>query len=280
MSFIKKHPITFSLLLIASIIVLNRIPLSNSIRHYGLDEFSSDTIEKIVFNFFVILGSIFLVSKNKIPISYFDRNISFNAFYYLPLILYIIIFSGGFSDFRDFEFSEIPYLRISLYSLKTFSSAFLEEILFRGAILGLLLYKLNKDKYGVFKSVFISALLFGSIHIINLWTISATTFQSVFNQVYAASCLGVLYGAVYLKTRSILVLSILHFLSNFFAMIGVLEISTVIETVSITEKSFFENISTEIVRLIIFGIPLLVGLIIIAYIDKKEVDILMHDRAK
>ncbi|HAG14959.1 MAG TPA: hypothetical protein DCG69_00335 [Bacteroidales bacterium] len=280
MSFIKKYPISFSLLLIASIIVLNRIPLSNNIRHYGLDEFSSDTIEKIVFNFFVVLGSIFLVSKNKIPISYFDRNISFNAFYYLPLILYIIIFSGGFSDFRDFKFSEIPYLRISLYSLKTFSSAFLEEILFRGVILGLLLYKLNKDKYGVFKSVFISALLFGSIHIINLLTISATTFQSVFNQVYAASCLGVLYGAVYLKTRSILVLSILHFLSNFFAMIGVLEISTVIETVRITEKSFFENISTEIVRLIIFGIPLLVGLIIIAYIDKKEVDILMHDRAK
>jgi membrane protease YdiL (CAAX protease family) len=151
MSFMKKYPLSFSLLLISSIILLNRIPLSNIIQHYGLDEFNSDTIENIIFNFIVILGIIFLILKNRIPVSFIDSNNLINTFYYLPLILYLIIFSSGLSSFLDFKFSESTYFKTTLFSLKTFSSAFLEEILFRGIILGLLLYKFNKKNMAFIK---------------------------------------------------------------------------------------------------------------------------------
>jgi len=54
------------------------------------------------------------------------------------------------------------------------------------------------------------------MHIINLWTIEGQSIKGVLNQVYATTFFGVMYGATYLKTRSILTLGILDFISNFF----------------------------------------------------------------
>ncbi len=280
MNFIKKYPILFSLLLLLIIVIINRIPLNNFIADFGLNKFNSDAIKIITFNCIVIIGVIYILFSNKIPISYIDKIGLRNIIYYLPLIIYLLVFSGGLSNFLDYSFISSNYLKISLYSFKILTSAFLEEILFRGLILGLLLNKYNRTNNGILKSVVISGLLFGSIHIINLWTISDTTFQGVLNQVYAASCLGIMYGAVYLKTRSIIILSILHFFSNFFALIGTLEMATIIETNNIIEKSFLIEFIEEIVRLVIFGIPLFIGLFVIKFTNKKDIDNLMDNVAQ
>lgn len=277
MNFIKKYPISFSLLLLLVIVVFNRIPLSNFIADFGLNKFNSDAIKIIILNCIVIIGVIYILYSNRIPISFIDKTGLKNIIYYLPLIIYLLVFSGGLSNFLDYNFISSNYLKISLYSFKILTSAFLEEILFRGLILGLLLFKYYKTNNGIIKSVVVSGLLFGGIHIINFWTISDTTFQGVFNQVYAASCLGIMYGAVYIKTRSIIILSILHFLSNFFALIGTLEVSTLIETNNFIESSFLVEFVEEIIRLVIFGIPLLIGLIVIKFINKKDVGVLMEN---
>jgi hypothetical protein len=89
-----------------------------------------------------------------------------------------------------------------------------------------------------------------------------------------------MYGAVYVKTRSIIILSILHFFSNFFALIGTLEMATIIETTNNIGNSFLIEFVEEIIRLVIFGIPLFIGLFVIKFTNKEDIDILMNNVAQ
>jgi len=127
-----------------------------------------------------------------------------------------VVFSGGFKDFFNFNFSYVSKRLLFTYILKYFSSSFIEEFVIRGFILGIFLLNFTKTRAGIFKSVALSGLIFGLMHIINLWTIEGQSIKGVLNQVYATTFFGVMYGATYLKTRSILTLGILDFISNFF----------------------------------------------------------------
>jgi membrane protease YdiL (CAAX protease family) len=207
----------------------------------------------------------------RLPFKIFSSNLS-EIKYYLPLIFYIFIFSGGFNDFFSFNFSSISYHVLSVYTLKYLSSSFLEEFVFRGFILGIFILNFSSTKHGILKSVVFSGLIFGLMHIINLWTFENQTINGVLNQVYATTCFGVMYGATYLKTRSILTLGILHFISNFFASITELNFIEVIDnSISIVDKSLTNTIISEVFRIIIFGIPLVIGLYLIYNSDKDDI---------
>ena len=208
--------------------------------------------------------------ENNVPFKLFSTDFR-NFKYYLPLLFYVIVFSGGFKDFRNFDFTSISINTFFSYILKYFSSSFLEEFLFRGLILGLFLVKYLKSKNGILKSVVFSGLTFGFIHIINFWTLEGQTFKGISNQVYATACFGIMYGATYLKTRSILTLGIIHFISNFFSSIRELKINDVVNYSNIlaSDKTFISIVISEIFRIVIFGIPLIIGLYLI-YNTKRE----------
>lgn len=71
-----------------------------------------------------------------------------------------------------------------------------EEILFRGAI-----FETTRERYGAGAAVFISALLFGAIHMIPV-------------QVINAFVVGLIFGFIYLKTRSLATVILLHAFNN------------------------------------------------------------------
>lgn len=274
MTVLKRHPALFSLFSLIVIYCFNKIPLSNILILSGYNEFKSNAIEKIIFNCIVSFCIYIIIVKQKIPFSLNNKTYN-GAAYYLPAILYIVIFSGGFRTFQELHFCSISSSIIFLYGFKVLSAAFLEEILFRGLILGLLLHRYYQIKNGALKSIIFSGLIFGCIHILNLWSDDGQSLKGVFNQIYAATGLGVMYGAIYLKTRSIIVLAILHFLSNFFAGVGELEIGSILEHRKIIESSILNSILTEFFRIFIFGIPLLIGLFVIRQVDKSEIEVLL-----
>jgi len=264
----KKYPIHFSIILLFIIILINRIPIP-LYYYFDFDIITSDSLRKIIFNTIILIGIYIIIKKNNIPFSFINLQISKKIIYYLPIIIYIIIFSGGLSNI-DIKMDTVSRSTFFLFCIKIFISALLEEVLFRGLILGLLLNKYFDLKDGILKSILISSLLFGGIHIINIWTYSDSSIQGVFNQIYAASCLGIMYGAIYLKTRSILLLSVFHFFANFFALSGELHKNDVITNINPIEPPLLQTIIAEIFRLIIFGIPLLVGFFVIKRIKKTE----------
>jgi len=183
-----------------------------------------------------------------------------------------MVFSGGFKDFFNFDFSTITFQTFLAYTLKYFSSSFLEEFVFRGFILGGFLLYFPLTRRGILTSVVLSGLIFGLMHIVNLWTFEERTVKGVLNQVYAATCFGIMYGATYLKTRSILTLGLLHFLSNFFSSITELNFSeTISQSAVVLDPSLVTTILSEIFKLIIFGIPLIIGLLLITFTDQDDI---------
>ncbi len=257
--------------------LFHKLPLNIFFVNIGFNEYNSESYDKIITNLVSIVGIFLLIKKEKIPFKLYSINFR-NFKYYLPLLLYIIIFSGGFNDFLNFNFSSVNFDVLLTYSLKYFSSSFLEEFLFRGFILGLFIINFPKTRKGIFKSVALSGLIFGLMHIINLWTFEGQTIKGVLNQVYATACFGIMYGATYLKTRSILTLGFLHFMSNFFSMINELNFIEIINSSApIVDKSLVNIIISEIFRIIIFGIPLIIGLFLIYSTDEYDLNKLSYE---
>lgn len=272
MSKYRTRPLISSLLIIILVILFHKLPLDIFFENIGFNEYHSKSYDNIITNFISILVLFFLVRKLKLPFRLFSFHVN-DLKYYLPLIIYIIVFSGGFKDFFDFDFSTINFSTLSTYTFKYMSSSFLEEFVFRGFILGIFILNFSKTKKGILKSVILSGLFFGIMHVVNLWTFEGQTIKGVLNQVYATTCFGVMYGATYLKTRSILVLGFLHFTSNFFSMINELNFVEVVNnSVATVDKSFTNLIISEILRIIIFGIPLVIGLFLIYNTDENDLN--------
>jgi len=92
--------------------------------------------------------------------------------------------------------------------LVSFPSIF-EEVAFRGVILTLFL-----SRYSEWKSILISAVAFGCMHVFNL--VSGRELARVLGQVVWASILGIFYGYLVIRTGSLLPAMIVHYLGNVF----------------------------------------------------------------
>jgi membrane protease YdiL (CAAX protease family) len=114
----------------------------------------------------------------------------------------------------------------------------LEEFVFRGVILTMFL-----NKYSSTKSIVLSAIIFGAFHLLNL--AGGRELIWVFGQVIWSTIIGLFYGFLFVKTRSLLPVVLVHYLGNLF--IG-------------TITSYFQsNASVEIQS--VYGIIFFFGLV-------------------
>jgi len=266
MKLIHKYPIVFSILLILNTLILGRI-------FDNVFDINQD-LKRIIYYIIILICLFLFIYSKHIPSKLLIDFNYINLLYYLPAILYVYVFSGGFNDFHKINFNEYSIHRIIIYTSKIYFSAFFEEILFRGIILGVIMFKFKNSNNSIFKSVFITSLLFGFTHIVNIWSSEMSTI-GVYNQIYATFSLGFLYASIYLKTKNIYILIFIHFITNFFSQIGELENVEIVKNIITTHKTNLELILSEIIRLIIFGIPLFIGLFILKSISKKDVSMLL-----
>ena len=91
------------------------------------------------------------------------------------------------------------------------STALLEEVVFRGVVLKTLLTKLGDTKRGIINAFLISAALFAVVHMVHLFW--ATPFEVAGDLLFAISG-GMFLGAIYLRTKTLIVPILLHFLMN------------------------------------------------------------------
>jgi len=93
----------------------------------------------------------------------------------------------------------------------------MEELIFRGALLNILIKTGQQTTAGVYRAVLWSSLLFGLLHYMNL---IYTPFIETSIQVYNAICLGILFAAVYLRCKNIWACAFLHAFWNFAGSVG------------------------------------------------------------
>ncbi|GGE28102.1 CAAX amino protease [Pullulanibacillus camelliae] len=102
-----------------------------------------------------------------------------------------------------------------------------EEGLFRGIILHAFLDKLGSTRKGLISAVAISGFIFGFVHIVLSWLLtgidlSVTGLMQAFLKTLSAGMAGFFFGAIYLKTKNLWGIALVHGLSDFLMMLGAL----------------------------------------------------------
>lgn len=111
-----------------------------------------------------------------------------------------------------------------------------EEFLCRGWLLNEFLERFGKTKKGIWYSIIVSGLIFGLIHISNIFVMGQAV-SATLTQVFSAAATGIVFGVIYYKTKNIWSVIILHGFWDFsiftMELIPVTEATETINTFSV-----------------------------------------------
>lgn len=163
-----------------------------------------------------VAGIFYCIEKRKNTIPCKQDKVDFSK---IKGSIYVLIAGGIFCTLSVAQLGKEELanfqLDICIYLLCTcVMTGIFEEVIFRGLIQNMLCEMgRNKEKQESL-CIFIAAIIFGMTHILNL--IEKPYFVlGTFTQIIYTFCLGVLLGAIYWKTRSLLFVIVLHSFFNF-----------------------------------------------------------------
>ena len=137
----------------------------------------------------------------------FTKGLFYGLFYIIGAILFILIngvINGG--------------LKGGLSIINIFIGCFFvgvaEEFLCRGWLLNEFLERFGNTKKGIWYSIVISGIIFGLLHLGNIYTLGQDI-PTTITQVIAAAATGIIFGIIYYKTKNIWTLIALHGLWDF-----------------------------------------------------------------
>ena len=138
-----------------------------------------------------------------------------------------------------------------------------EEVLVRGFLVGHMMYHWKDDSRKVFKSVLWSSVIFCVLHLGNIFSgrgVGATLFQVCYSTI-----IGVLFAAVYIRTKNLWIVAILH---------GIIDFAGSIETIFQTPQAVPQNVagggSMNLAAIIILSIVLLIALLWSLFLLRKK----------
>lgn len=147
-----------------------------------------------------------------------------------------------------------PVGAIFIFILAMFGIGFAEELAFRGILMNLLREKIStKTDKGIFLVLGIQGVFFGLCHMVNAF--GGARLEGVIVQAVMASLLGILLGAIYLRTNSFWFLACLHAFNDFCALIpsGIYGIDNMTDTIS---SYSWVNLSGAPIYLLVIAIVL------------------------
>ena len=125
-----------------------------------------------------------------------------------------------------------PPLQILWYVLCMLAVGLAEELTFRGLVTQMIYEKYGYNSLGVWLSVVVSGLLFGAVHLVNAAG-GEGYILGVLVQMVGACSVGKCLAAIYLRTRSLWTVVLLHGYMDFCALMtsGFYSVQTIGETV-------------------------------------------------
>lgn len=140
--------------------------------------------------------------------------------YLLPLIVSQAIILGGFflENLGNPEANWKPWYLVVYGVFSVVGVGVREECIFRATIQNILAKKHANSVKGIWITAIIAALIFGLTHVTNV--LFGVDPLAVLTQVISATCLGLLFGAVYLRSGSIWALILIHTLTDIAGLAG------------------------------------------------------------
>jgi membrane protease YdiL (CAAX protease family) len=147
-----------------------------------------------------------------------SKSIQFSGLSFIGLSSYLIFVLSQIVGSLIYHIDQstnyvINFSRHSLFDSVTITSGIFEEIIFRGIILSIFL-----NRYSEKKAILLSATVFGGIHALNILNPQKEVIW-VLAQVIWAVGFGIMYSYIFIKTKSLIPLILLHYLIN--GMVGV-----------------------------------------------------------
>jgi membrane protease YdiL (CAAX protease family) len=202
-AFVTKYPIISVVVLILLSTILTEIRIEDKLAA-TLDFQSASYLTGILEQTGVGLMLLFLLKKlGLLEAAGFTKPAKWKQVWLIwPILLYSVL-NGGTSPFDGtLTIDSSKPLLIILYVLLYFSVGFMEEIVFRGATLSILLNKWGKSRKQIYWVVVLSNIAFGGLHIVNL-IMGRRTLLSTGAQVVYGTFFGVFFAACFLRNKSI-----------------------------------------------------------------------------
>lgn len=125
--------------------------------------------------------------------------------------------SGVISNIEQWsDYSFLGYSSLLFFTVGMFFVGLAEEIVYRGLLLNNMLDKWGTTQRGCWKSIFVSAAIFGIAHLPNLFFSPILT---VLFQAINAAAGGVLFSVIYIKTKNIWSVIAVHALVDWLALL-------------------------------------------------------------
>lgn len=168
----------------------------------------------------VSIGIILLLTK-KLNLHLFNnQNTSIGLFSIAITVLLTLLMNNNLANISR----NLP--NIGSIVFESISTGMFEETVFRGTIIFLISYFIKTSTNTNFYLVYISSLIFGLAHLLNIYSLNQSLTQTGIQIIYAF-CLGTLFSWTYLITNNLLYSTIAHSIS---ATISALFSSTHLKT--------------------------------------------------
>ena len=210
-AFSKKHKIIFSVLICTITLIISFLFLWDDNPGMGIDKLIGDIVITLICLAFIRIIGIWDGAG--------FRKKGFGMGLVLGIPFLFIGIGGAIAGNIGVDFSTLvpksPSIFI-LFTLNMFMVGVNEEIIMRAFVLNNLLKQENPTYQGTLKAVFISAAIFGAMHISNIYFVPLIT---LIVQVINATAAGVLLAAIFVRCRNIWSTIITHMLVDWFALI-------------------------------------------------------------
>lgn len=214
--FSQRSPFLFSLAVMVVVVSLMEIHLEPLFRGF-LNEQSASYLSGILTQGTACVLMVVLLAKlGEMRSAGFIRPKEWKKVWLVWPMLVIAVLNGSSLFMGEIQLNTSNLVTLILYFILFLSVGLVEEILLRGIVLNVLLQKWGTSHRGVYRAVFVSSLIFGMLHILNLLT-GRYELLPTLTQIGFAFFFGVFFGACFIRTKAIWPLIVMH---AFFDMCG------------------------------------------------------------
>lgn len=199
--------------------VLSGIPLANSLKNNQNSLLIVSMLIAIILLILLFITFAWLIKKN----DFLEFNGIKNGIKYInPKVLLIPLIYFIYIIIRDFNiYSNLKILELILLAISSLLIGLSEEFFFRGILFPYFISFFKLKKYSLYFSILLSSIIFGLFHYLNLFQ-SSGSFVGMTLQVLYAFFTGILFCALLLRTKSIIIPSLIHALIDFSGLTHVL----------------------------------------------------------
>lgn len=260
---LKKSPVLIILGFISILILIYFSPVEKLFRESISSDFQIKSSAKILKNILVTALSFCAIKKFKVfKLSGLDYNFKWKYKYLIVIAAYIVIIGG--MQLLNYDFSELLFSDVLLLFLSMLSVGFAEEFFFRGLLTSFIIKNNLHKQNGILKSIIISSVIFGSMHLLNFRIVN---WPKEVSQVLYAFFLGIFFSAVLYRTNRLLPLVIMHGSIDF-----VFGLNTLFKkSVEVQELDLTSSISSAITTALLILPVFIIGLSIIKKIKRENI---------